>query len=137
MSNSWHHAVSASHKWGGTPHDYLKIEEFIDGSKAAMGDVRHRALYHHTAGVFLVERIFGPTITIVKRNGTGTYEVPTREIAERHIVEDLGYIPSPSDWLTRRHLRALPRRTPRTPPAGCNRPRRPNHPWRAAQARRR
>jgi len=104
MSNSWHHAVSASHKWGGTPHDYLEIEEFIDGSKAMMGDVRHRAMYHHTAGVFLVERIFGPTITITKKNGTGTYEVPTREIAERHIVEDLGYIPSPSDWLTRMNV---------------------------------
>lgn len=99
MSNSYHHAVSASRKWGGTPADYLPIEEFIDGSKQAMGDVRHRALYHHTLGVFLVEAVFGPTITIAKKNGTGTYEVPTREIAERHIVEDLGRIPSPSDWL--------------------------------------
>jgi hypothetical protein len=99
MSNSWHHAVSASRKWGGTPHDYLPIEEFIDGSKSAMGDVRHRALYHHTLGVFLVEQVFGPIITIIKKNGTGTYEVPTREIAEQHIVEDLGRIPSPSDWL--------------------------------------
>ena len=101
MSNSYHHAVSASHKWGGTPADYLPIEEFIDGSKQAMGDVRHRALYHHTLGVWLVEQVFGPTVTITKRNGTGTYEVPTREIAERHIVEDLGRIPSPSDWLER------------------------------------
>lgn len=99
MSNSWHHAVSASHKWGGTPEDFLPIEEFIDGSKSTMGDVRHRALRHHTHGVFLVEQVFGPTITITKKNGTGTYQVPTREIAERHIVEDLGRIPSPSDWL--------------------------------------
>lgn len=99
MSNSYHHAVSAAHKWGGTPEDYLPIEKFIDGSKQAHGDVRHRALYHHTLGVFLVEQLFGPTITITKRNGTGTYEVPTRDIAERHIVEDLGRIPSPSDWL--------------------------------------
>ena len=99
MSNSYHHAVSASRKWGGTPADYLPIEKFIDSGKSAMGDVRHRALYHHTLGVFLVEAVFGPTITIAKRNGTGTYEVPTREIAERHIVEDLGRIPSPSDWL--------------------------------------
>lgn len=91
--------MSASRKWGGTPEDYLPIEEFIDGSKDAMGDVRHRALYHHTHGVWLVEKVFGPTITIVKKNGTGTYKVPTREIAERHIVEDLGYIPTPKDWL--------------------------------------
>lgn len=99
MSNSWYHAKSAAAKWGGTPEDYYAIECFIDGSKESMGDVRHRALYHHTMGVFLCERIFGTTITVAKKNGHGTVEVPVREIAEQHIVEDLGYIPSPSEWL--------------------------------------
>jgi len=98
--------MSAARKWGGTPEDYLPIEKFIDSSKSAMGDVRHRALRHHTEGVFLVEQVFGPTITITKKNGTGTYQVPTREIAERHIVEDLGYIPTPSDWL--QHMNISP-----------------------------
>lgn len=95
--NSWYHAVSAAHKWGGTPEDYLPIEEFIDSSKQVFGDARHRALYHHTLGVFLCERIFGKTIQVVKKNNT--IDVPVRLIAERHIIEDLGWLPSPKDYI--------------------------------------
>ena len=90
--NSWYHAVSASHKWGGTPEDYLPIEEFIDSSKETHGDYRHRAAYHHTQGVYLCEKIFGKTITIQKNKKS--IQVPVRLIAERHIVEDLGFLPS-------------------------------------------
>jgi len=99
--NSWHHAVSAARKWGGNPEDYIEIETFIDSSKAILGDVRHRAVYHHTEGVFLCERIFGHVITVSKKNGHGTVDVPVRLIAERHIKEDLGWIPSPADYLKR------------------------------------
>ncbi len=99
--NSWHHAVSAARKWGGSPQDYLPIEEFIDSSKKGIGDVRHRALYHHTEGTWLCQEIFGKTITVAKKNGHGTVEVPVRLVAERHIMEDLGWIPSPADYLKR------------------------------------
>jgi hypothetical protein len=91
--NSWYHAVSASHKWGGAPEDYLPIEEFIDSSKQVIGDARHRSLYHHTLGVFLCEKIFGKTLTV------GKNQVPVRLIAERHIIEDLGWLPSPKDYI--------------------------------------
>lgn len=97
--NSWNHAQSAARKWGGTPQDYIEIEEFIDSSKVSLGDVRHRSLYHHTEGVWLCQRIFGRTITVTKKNGHGTVEVPVRLIAERHIQEDLGWLPSPADYL--------------------------------------
>lgn len=93
--NSWYHAQSAARFWkGGVAEDFLPIEEFIDSSKMVIGDVRHRSLYHHTAGVFLCERIFGKTITI----GRGI-QVPVRLVAERHILEDLGWLPSPADYL--------------------------------------
>jgi hypothetical protein len=95
--NSWYHAVSASHKWGGKPEDYLPIEEFIDSSKQVFGDARHRALYHHTLGVFLCERVFGKVLSIEKNNNT--IQVPVRLIAERHIIEDLGWLPSPKDYI--------------------------------------
>jgi hypothetical protein len=95
--NSWFHAVSAAHKWGGAPEDYLSIEEFIDSSKQVIGDSRHRSLYHHTLGVFLCERIFGKTLTVVKTSKQ--IQIPVREIAERHIKEDLGWLPSPSDYI--------------------------------------
>lgn len=95
--NSWFHAKSAAHKWGGEPEDYLDIEEFIDSSKQVIGDHRHRSLYHHTLGVFLCEKIFGKTRKIEK--GNRFIDVPVRLIAERHIEEDLGWLPSPSDYI--------------------------------------
>jgi hypothetical protein len=100
--NSYNHAKSAASHWGGTTDDYLPIEEFIDFSKQSFGDVRHRAMYHHTAGVWLCQRVFGTTITVKK-----TYneiQIPVREIAERHIFEDLGCIPSPGDWLNQMNI---------------------------------
>lgn len=91
--NSWYHAKSAAHKWGGKPEDYLAIEEFIDSSKKVIGDSRHRSVYHHTLGVWLCQEIFGVTVTV---NGK---QIPVRLIAERHIIEDLGYLPSPVDYI--------------------------------------
>lgn len=95
--NSYRHAVSAARHWGGSPSDYIEIEELIDSSKQVIGDVRHRSLYHHTAGVWLCQRIFGRTITVQRQHGS--IEIPVREIAERHILEDLGWLPSPADYI--------------------------------------
>ncbi|MFC4114139.1 DUF6915 family protein [Nonomuraea zeae] len=95
--NSYYHAKSAVRRWGGSIDDFLPIHEFIDSSKQVIGDVRHRAIYHHTLGVFLCERIFGKTITVAK--STKTVEVPVRLIAEQHILEDLGWLPSPADYI--------------------------------------
>lgn len=103
MSNSWYHAKSSARKWGGTPEDYIKIHELIDGSKQAFGDVRHRALMHNTWGVWLCQEVFGRTITVQKETG-GTKDVAVREVAEQHILEDLGFIPSPGDWLENMNL---------------------------------
>ena len=92
--NSWFHAQSAAHKWGGTPELYLPIEEFIDSSKQVIGDVRHRSLYHHTLGVWLCQKVFGVTLQV------GEHKlIPVRLIAERHIIEDLGWLPSPADYI--------------------------------------
>lgn len=59
-----------------------------------MPDMRHRALYHHSLGCYLVERIFGHTFV----NSEGR-EVSTRDVAEKHIIEDLGFLPSVEDFL--------------------------------------
>ena len=96
--NSYLHARASARKWGGTPEDYLPIHEWIDGSKKAFGDVRHRALLHNTFGVWLVQEVFGPVL-VIERPSSKLIEVPVREIAEQHIIEDLGRIPSPGDWL--------------------------------------
>lgn len=54
-------------------------------------------MYHHTLGVFLCEKIFGKTIFVQKKSKV--VEVPVRLIAERHILEDLGWLPSPKDYI--------------------------------------
>jgi len=95
--NSWNHAQSAAKKWGGSPEDYIAIEEFIDSSKKIIGDVRHRSLYHHTAGVWLCQEVFGRVLRIQK--GYDVVAVPVRLIAERHVLEDLGWLPSPADYI--------------------------------------
>jgi len=51
-------------------------------------------MYHHSAGIWLAETIFGPTITL----STGRI-IPTRWVGEQHVREDLGFIPSFTDWV--------------------------------------
>lgn len=95
MANPYHHAVSSVRKWGGEVDDYLAIHEWFDASKAHHGDFRHRALRHHTEGIYLMASIFGTTIT----TSTGR-AIPTRWIGEQHVTEDLGRIPAATEWLS-------------------------------------
>jgi hypothetical protein len=91
------HAQSSVRRFGGTVDDYVAIHNWIDSGKETFCDFRHRALRHHSQGVFECERIFGQAIT----NSEGR-TVPVRYIAERHIKEDCGgIVPSVSDWLSR------------------------------------
>lgn len=97
MAHSLHHAMSSAKKWGGVKEDYLPIHDFLDSTKAHMANVRHRALLHNSWGIFLCEQIFGHAV--INSNGR---EVPVRYIAEKHVQEDCGFIPSVQDWL--KHL---------------------------------
>jgi len=101
MAHPLRQAESSARKFGGKREDYLPIHRWFDESKALMPDFRHRALRHHSDGAFLAERIFGVSI----RNSDGL-EVPVRYIAEQHIKEDLGRIPTVQDWLA--EIRAQP-----------------------------
>ncbi len=101
------HAKNSVKKWGGIPEDYMEIHDFIDSTKSHIGDMRHRALLHNTFGCFIVEKIFGTMIqkpdgTIVRTsyiiNSDGN-KVQVRDIAEQHILDDLGFIPSVQDYL--------------------------------------
>ena len=93
MSKAIIHAKSSARKWGGKPEDYLSIHEMMDSSKEAFADIRHRVLFHHSLGPKMIEKMFGVTF----RNSDGK-EVVTRDIAEQHILEDLGYIPSFAEY---------------------------------------
>jgi hypothetical protein len=94
MAHPYHHALSSTQKWGGCVEDYQPIHDWFDESKSHMADFRHRALRHHSEGIFMAEQIFGTTIT----NSAGRV-VPVRYIGEQHVEEDLGRIPTVGDWL--------------------------------------
>ena len=88
------HAKSSAKRYGGEPSDYLPIHDFLDSSKSAHASVKHRAVLHSAFGIYLAERVFGHNII----NSKGR-EVSVRDIAEQHVLEDLGTIPSLDDWL--------------------------------------
>lgn len=94
MAHPYHHALSSTRRWGGQIDDYLPIHEWFDQSKAHYANFRHRALRHHTEGIEACQQTFGVTITI----STGR-AIPVRWVAEQHVKEDLGWIPTAADWL--------------------------------------
>jgi hypothetical protein len=94
MSKPYEHAKNSVRKWGGTPEDYLPVHDFFDQTKAAHPDMRHRAILHNSMGCFLAEQLYGHNIT----NSDGRL-VSVRDIAEQHILEDMGFIPTVSDYL--------------------------------------
>ena len=91
------HAKGSVRRWGGEIQDYLPIHDFIDSSKAVMPDMRHRALLHSAFGIYIVEKVFGHILV----NSDGK-EVSTRDIAEKHVIEDMGTIPTAESYL--KHL---------------------------------
>lgn len=89
--------MSSAKKFGGVADDYIAIHDFMDSSKGAIPDNRHRALTHNSWFLSVVlEKVFGHTIT----NSNGRI-VSVREIGEQHILEDFGmrFIPSAQDYL--------------------------------------
>lgn len=96
MANPYHHAVSSTNRFGGLVEDYLEIHEWFDASKEMHGDFRHRALRHHTQGIFECQRTFGTTITTSEGR-----EIPVRLIGEQHVEEDIGFVPTLSDWVSK------------------------------------
>jgi hypothetical protein len=117
MSKADIHAESSAKKFGGKPGDYLELHEFMDSSKAGMGDNRHRAVFHHTAGIYVMQRIFGvdfealealrekyslpeefvgDLLAFLARNrergvhlmNSSGRKVHVRDVAEQHVLED-------------------------------------------------
>jgi hypothetical protein len=87
------HALVSAKKYGGKPQDYIAVHDFIDSSKAHVPDMRHRALLHSSFGIYLCEAVFGHELT----NSLGD-RVQIRDIAEDHVLSDLGFIPTVQDY---------------------------------------
>lgn len=109
MAKPFIHARSSAKKFGGQPEDYIDIHKFMDSSKGAIADNRHRALTHNSWFISeVIERVKFPNstkespggrfYTIINSDGK---EVSVREIAEQHVLEDFGmkYIPTAQDYI--------------------------------------
>lgn len=106
------HAKISCKKFGGKPEDYIEIHDFIDSTKAHIADSRHRIVLHNSFGVFICEKVFGE----ISQKADGSYvrmpyitnsdgkQISVRDIAEQHIIDDLGCIPSLSDILNKAQL---------------------------------
>lgn len=114
----WEHGKVSVKKWGGAEEDYQVIHDFIDSSKASHPDMRHRAILHSSLGCYITEQVFGTWERkfegqwwnpfswsswrwvrlpyIVNSDGR---KVQVRDIAEQHIIDDMGRIPTVSDYL--------------------------------------
>jgi hypothetical protein len=126
MAHSYHHAVSSVRRFGGEIDDYLALHNWMDSSKAAWADQRHRAVLHTSFGIFLAEQYFGsqeevrqlrkaldrvpgwvqrllglkiPNETPVTIPTSHGKHVPIRLLAEQHVLEDCGFIPTLQDYL--------------------------------------
>jgi flagellar motor component MotA len=117
MSKSDIHAKSSAKKFGGKATDYIEIHEMIDSSKAFCADNRHRFLFHHSAGTFYIQKMFGvdfdeiekikskynlpnefieDLLNLFKNNrskgvhilNSDNKKIHVRDIAEQHILED-------------------------------------------------
>jgi hypothetical protein len=90
----WQHAKNSVNKWGGKPEDYMHLHDWFDQTKAALPDMRHRAILHSSFGIFLLEQQFGQVMT----NSDGRI-ISVRDVGEDHVVDDLGFIPTIERWL--------------------------------------
>lgn len=88
-----HGKVSAK-KFGGKPEDYQAIHDFLDSSKACFPDMRHRAILHSSFGIYIAEKVFGINL----KNSDGKL-VSVRDVAEQHVIDDMGRIPTVGDYL--------------------------------------
>lgn len=88
------HAESSVKKFGGVPEDYIEIHEWFDETKQYTGDWTHRAMRHHAAGVQWAIEKFGHCVV-----NTDKRIIPVKLIAEQHVMEDCGFIPTIQDWL--------------------------------------
>jgi hypothetical protein len=117
MSKSDIHANSSAKKFGGRPSDYIEIHEMLDSSKAYWADNRHRSIFHHTAGIYYMQKMFGidfdaiedlktkynlgdefikDVMQLLQKNrlqgvhvlNSEGKKIHVRDVAEQHILED-------------------------------------------------
>lgn len=83
------HARNSVRRFGGKVEDYLDIHAWFDQTKLHVADLRHRIVLHNSMGIGICEQVFG----MVRTNSDGK-QYAVRQVAEQHVIEDIGWIPS-------------------------------------------
>lgn len=114
------HAEKSIKRWGGNAEDFERfreIHQFMDSSKAAVSDNRHRFLTHNSWFVVnVLPKLFGDVIQdeetgkLIRSElmtlSTGR-RVPVKDVGEWHCIEDFrGFIPTPQDYAEHMDLSA-------------------------------
>lgn len=85
-----HHALVSARLFGGSPEQYLPVHNAFDMSKAALGDMRHRAALHSVDHGLEVMRMIFPD-----RIGGASLE----QVCIQHIQDDQGFTVRLDTWL--------------------------------------
>lgn len=86
-------AVLSARRYGGSADAYLPLHRWFMATRTWVEGDRHLMFRHHAFGSFEAEARFGP---VIAWPGGG---VPTRVVAERHIQDMIGRVPTAHDWL--------------------------------------
>lgn len=88
-------AALSARRHGGDASSYLPLHRwFLETSEWVEGP-GHLLFRHHAFGIFEAESRFGPVL------GPDRGTIPTRVVAERHVQDVVGRIPTAADWLRR------------------------------------
>jgi hypothetical protein len=102
-----HHAMVSARLFGGTPEDYVALHNAFDMSKAALGDMRHRAALHSVDhGSKVMKMIFPDHIG----------QASLRDLCVQHVNDDQGFDVTLDTWLNECEIPTFAR-IRRKPPA--------------------
>jgi hypothetical protein len=88
-------AACSAARLGGSPDDYAALHAWLDQGVGTWADPRAHAPLHSAFGIFLAEARFGATLV----RGSDGRHVPTRLVAEAHVLRAHGRIPTVADWM--------------------------------------
>lgn len=105
----YQHALNSARRNGGGWQEDLPVHEFIDSTKVACADIRHRMILHSVDFGAAVARMAFPDRSDIDA------------LVSRHVIEDLGAPRTLSDWLRHCRRTQLPRLYPRALPVNIDR----------------
>src|SRR5579885_1584730 len=88
--DDWQHCLHSCERFGGRPDDYLPLHQFLNSARTVLPDKASRCVLHNAWGIDLVVRCLGTTF----RRSSDHIQTSTRQVAEMHILRDLGAIPT-------------------------------------------